>query len=289
MRFEGLELVSLQVRSYYDIQKIRISYSNRLKALERNEKIPESLSQENYHLELDHLKKAEAGLRGKIDRATREHPVRKKYLDHVSGIGPVLAGGLIATISVRSQVWARLQTGEERWVTAPELYPNEGVRDERYEGLGVESLDETRRRAGIACFDTVSKLWAFAGLAVIDGRAQRRKKGERANWSSNLKVLCWKIGESFNKVGKAYRKELDAYKEALRAAHPEPVKVKEGGRTKTLYTDGHIHNAGKRCTVKLFLSHLWEVWRTEEGLAVRPAYILEHGHTDRKDPWAYIN
>ena len=51
-------------------------------------------------------------------------------------------------------------------------------------------------------FATISKLWAYAGYGMDgDGKVQRRRKGEKANWNSRFKTLLWKVGESFVKQG----------------------------------------------------------------------------------------
>lgn len=52
----------------------------------------------------------------------------------------------------------------------------------------------------------------------------------------------------------------------------------------------HVHRMAFRKMIKLFLSHLWEVWRTKEGLPVRPPYVFEHkGHTTLIDPWEMVD
>lgn len=145
----------------------------------------------------------------------------------------------------------------------------------------------------IGKFDTVSKLWAYAGLHVIDGHAAKRTKGEKANWSDNLKVLAWKAAQSFVMVGDGYRELYLKEKTRLRVLHPEPVpydpprfKRLKPGQTDadrellSQYSDGHIDNMAKRWVAKLFLSHVWEEWRKIEGLPIRAAYVVEKlGHT----------
>ena len=46
------------------------------------------------------------------------------------------------------------------------------------------------------------------------------------------------------------------------------------------------HRRAKRKAVKLFLAHSWEMARRQMGLPVRPAYILEHGHSTFIEPFA---
>lgn len=55
---------------------------------------------------------------------------------------------------------------------------------------------------------TVSELWAYCGYAVNNGVAQRRRKGERANWSAKAKSRAYLIAEACVKAG--VRKTEDA-------------------------------------------------------------------------------
>jgi hypothetical protein len=274
--------VSLLVRSYYDIQKVRIEHQLRVKTLERSGQFSsEAKAEKHYSLGVDELQAVEDLLKKRIDQATKGHQVREEFMSKVSGIGPVLAGGIIAQIARREQVRARMRSGLEQWITAPELYPNEGILKERHEELGVEEI-LLERRGGIACFETISKLWAYAGLAVGgDGLAVRRKAGERSNWNAVFKTLAWKVGESFVKCGKSYREEYDRYKARIRLEHPEAIAV-EGKKGKR-FTEGNVHAMAKRYATKLFISHVWLCWRELEGLPVTAPYVIERlGHTTMK-------
>jgi len=126
-------------------------------------------------------------------------------------------------------------------------------------------------------FDTVSKLWAYAGLHVVEGKAPRRRRGQKINWNPKLRVLCWKIGESFVKMrgGGGYR---DLY-EKHRAEYEAREDLKKEAK-------GRRYAMAKRKTVKIFLSHLWEVWRRLEGLPIRRTYVEEKlGHKDIIEPF----
>lgn len=271
-------LVSLLVRSYYDIQKVRIEHSNRIGALVRKEEHDsEEEAEETYGVGSAELLSAEKAILRAVNSATRTHPVRVQWMSRIQGIGPVLASGILAMVDRRHQSWARFRSGAEGWVTSPKLYPNEGVQKERYKELGVEEIDEGRIRSGIACFETISKLWAFFGEAVIDGAGQRRKKGEKSNWNAGAKVLAWKIGESFQKVGKSYRTLYENYKARITALHPEPQKIE--GTKRTAYSKMHLNNMAKRYASKMFIAHTWLFWREFAGLPIREPYPLEHGHT----------
>lgn len=145
---------------------------------------------------------------------------------------------------------------------------------------------------------TVGALWRFAGLDP----SSEWGKGEKRPWNARLKVLCWKIGESFVKqssrnndiYGKIYfqRKEEETKKnDALQYKDQAEMalKVKNFKKDKVAYQcyivgklpPGHIHARAKRYAVKLFLSHFWETWRKHEGLDAPEPYCfahLEHVH-----------
>ena len=139
-------------------------------------------------------------------------------------------------------------------------------------------------------FDTVSKLWAYSGLHVKDGRAVRRKKGERANWNPFLKAKLVKVlGDCFIKSNSPYRKFYDDYKNRLLnrpcaltpGEHKKSLRGEDDDKAKEKLepngcTKGHMHNKAIRYMVKMFLLDLYVAWRTLNGLEVRPPYREEY-------------
>jgi len=116
--------------------------------------------------------------------------------------------------------------------------------------------------------DTVSALWRYAGYAVIDGQRERPTKGEKLLYNARLKTSCYLVGSSFLKSNSPYRRVYDSAREYYAANRPD-------------WTKGHQHNAAMRKMIKVWLSHLWEVWRKLEGLPVRDLYSqdkLGHNH-----------
>jgi len=127
-------------------------------------------------------------------------------------------------------------------------------------------------------FDNVAKLWSFCGYGLYDGQIQKRVRGKKINYSPFMKTLLWKAGESFVKVkGKDeayYGHWYTRFREVEEEQHPEPVDVKSpSGKKYKNFTDGHKYARAKRKTIKLFLSHLWSVWRDIEGLPKREPYV----------------
>lgn len=105
-------------------------------------------------------------------------------------------------------------------------------------------------------FATVSKLWAYLGMHVVDGAAPKRKKGERANWSPQGRVLCHLIGESIVKVGKGgpYRAAYDRKKGEYEADRPD-------------WTQARRHNAAMRYAAKSLLKAMWIEWHQSKATA----------------------
>lgn len=130
---------------------------------------------------------------------------------------------------------------------------------------------------------TVGDFWAVCGLVPFK---DRRKRGEKSNWSPSLKRLCWILGESFKKLkpddqDAYYRQVYDARKKyeqvkneagayADQAANALTVKkFGDDTKAKTFYTagklpPGHIDRRAARYAVKLWLAHLHEVWWRHE-------------------------
>ena len=134
----------------------------------------------------------------------------------------------------------------------------------------------------IGKFDTVSKLWAFSGYSVKDGHRIYSMPGEKCPFNKHLKSVIWLIGDQFVKQRTPiYRDLYDKAKEEYRIQHP--VKIIENGKTK--YNNGHIDNMARRKTVKIFLQHLWVIWRNLEGLPVSEPYVKAIlGHTNIIEP-----
>lgn len=145
-----------------------------------------------------------------------------------------------------------------------------------------------------------ASVWRFAGLDP----SSTWSKGEKRPWNAELKVLCWKISESFVKVssnpkdfyGQVYqaRKAMESEKnERLEYADQAAIGAARVGKTTDAYKSysvgklpaGHLHARAERYAVKLFLSHYFEVgFLLEDKVPPRP-YVLEHGgHVHKIEP-----
>ena len=234
------------VDAYYQMQDKRIRSNNQLRQMP-----------DEPHEVLGWLAEQstilENNVKGALDVYSKYHPIGER-IRTVVGVGPVIAAGLLAHIDIHKA-------------------------------------------------KTAGALWKYAGL---DPSAQW-KKGQKRPWNAALKVLCWKLGESFVKVsgnkndvyGKIYkqRKELEAQRnESGEFAEQAKAKLEKFNIGKTTdaykaYSIGklppaHIHARATRFAVKLFLSHLQEVWWKHEFHTDPPApYAMVHqGHAHKIEP-----
>lgn len=162
-------------------------------------------------------------------------------------------------------------------------------------GVLVSSID-------IEKCNTVSQLWAWCGLAVVDGEAQRRKKGEKARYNPWLKAKVVAVlgGCLLKANSQPWREFYDNYKNRKANTTVDVCKVCKGEGTYTTVTDktkkkcyicdgatkpgpypwaksdAHLHQASMRYMVKMFLKEMHVQWRTLEGLPVRPSYAEEY-------------
>lgn len=143
----------------------------------------------------------------------------------------------------------------------------------------------------------ISSVWRFAGLDPTI----RWEKGQKRPYNADLKVLCYKLGESFVKVqnndqdiyGQIFRKRKDLETERNErgdnAALCEEILSKKKFNKSTEaykhYSNGklppaQIHARARRFAVKRFLSHYFSVKHfIKHGFLPGKPWIFEHGET----------
>ena len=236
------------VDSYYAMQGGRIRANNQIRALTTSGEPHESIAWLSTESRV-----LEESVRRALDAYSAGHPVGKR-MRTVVGVGPVISAGLLAHIDI---------------TRAP----------------------------------TAGAIWRYAGLDPTS----EWKKGEKRPFNAGLKTLCWKLGESFVKTcnhkdavyGRLYRERKDAEianNEAGAFADQAKAKLEKFkiGKTTDAYKaysvgklpPAHIHARARRVAVKMFLSHLHEVWYEVEFGTKPPApYVFEHaGHVHKLDP-----
>lgn len=211
------------VDQYYQVQKMRITCQNQIRSMQE--------TQEPVHVLMftfANYRQLETNCQAALDIYSKEDLVGQWARKQV-GVGPVIAAGLLAHFDI-------------------ERAPNYG------------------------------HFLSFAGL----NPTKKWEKGKKRPWNADLKSLCcYKLGESFVKsqnsrnsfYGPLYvshkeklkqRNENGDFKEAAAQALEEKKYRKETEAYKS-YVQGmlpkaHIHRRAVRFSVKIFISHLHQVW-----------------------------
>lgn len=151
---------------------------------------------------------------------------------------------------------------------------------------------------------TPSAFWSFAGLAVRDGKAPRKTKGEKLPYNSYLRsklvgkdtladCLIKANGPSAKNpqiwyelyANEKHRRESMRVDVCMACEGKKKVVDKEtkkkrkckncggtGGPAPWGMSQMHRHNVAKRKMIKMFLLDLWKEWRRLEGLKVVAPY-----------------
>jgi len=159
---------------------------------------------------------------------------------------------------------------------------------------------------GIERFPTISSLWKYAGLHVLEGKAPKRRRGERAPWNTKLKTVMWKIVrqmlyldaeacfgrrlyEQFKEfersknqpfgvdrslaVGRALARDYGKLREGHVVTKEDLPKLPQAVMVRL--ADGHVHLRAMRKVAKVLLACLWIRWRELEGLPTSKPYSIE--------------
>ncbi len=277
-----IEQLSTLVSLDWNLQRARMPLVQQIAALKLKGADTTALEAEILAPLLELEKFSESQLKGSVENV----PLWGFWLKHVGGIGEKLTAQLVYLIKgqvhdeecqeKRDKYYSKKKPGEKR---APTFLCDCPVKDiERfhsvsalwkYAGLNVEKFcrdcDKTIEDASLVC--------PHCGSTNLGGRAPKRRRGQKITWNPRLRMVCFNIGKSFVRVTKGpYRAFYDEYKAFYNAKYPDR-------------SAGHRDAMARRKTVKLFLSHLFEMWHRMKGLEPPKPYILEHGgHVHRIPP-----
>ena len=303
------EVLRLMSRSFYAIQKSRVMIRARIKSLERDNLLLEE-DAEILHEWCDKaLEGIEKNLEKQAENIMFEHPLWTEWLNHIKGIGPILGaaiigeiGGHVGTLCPNCEQETYLLAKKKKKVGKNKKDEKEDASttndevDEDEEFLqfvrtpgkvittytckkcgfyteNEEEIANLKQLKGIACWTNPSKLHKWMGLDVTpEGKAPKRQKKTPTTWSPPMRVLAWKIGDSFVKSGGKkrlpgfFRLKYDVFRELEDNKHPD-------------LSDGHRLARASRKAVKLFISITWAKYRQLENLPVRTPYSVEKlGH-----------
>lgn len=197
------------------------------------------------------------------------------WLRRVRGIGPTLAGKLVARLDV-----TRAETPSSFWAYCG-LATVPGV-EYRCGTCGLSGAFPERQPVpgrhvapgGTgACPGRLEPVPGGDGVRVAQPRPGR---GERSAYDRHAKKTCYLIGTSFLRSGGAFERYYRDERRKLDATRPG-------------WAEGRRHLTALRKTEKLFLAQLWIVWREALGLSLTRPYA--HAREERDgwiDPWQMV-
>jgi len=279
---ESNGILNSLVRSYFDIQRARISLSNRVSAYDRGIAGPreDRLHKGAFIQTIDEqqgsLQESENQIAKKIEQEVKRYPIYVEWLSTVKGCGPMYSAVILTSFDIEiattvSKMWqfAGLNPGMVRGmkvVTKKDYKPEMG-----------DFIREMEDRQG-------KKKIVYRSYEMI--RGDRRTPGFLSPFNGWLRTqLCGKLGPSFLKAQSPYAINyyypLHVPKDRRPELGPGRLDVEKNICTATgkLWKDereGHRAKAANRYMIKMFLSDLYVKWRTIEGLPVREPYCEEY-------------
>ena len=294
--------IRFTIQTYYQIQTYRISLAGQIRSINQSD------DQDMHdHQLLDWLFSNMVQLEDEIKKAIAAYvhndPVGQ-WLEQIKGIGPVLAGGLLTYFDITKAPsvshfysYAGLNDNNVPWLGREQATKivNQYVTNEVTDSELMQLAQVTKRH-----FNTLVRM-----CTDNDKRSKTKliKELSKPPYNTELKKLCWKIGESFVKVsgkddslyGKLYKErkaleEMNNENLAYRDQALNKLEQNNIGKTTEAYKHysagklppSHIAARAKRHAVKIFISHLYdEMYKHEFKKEPVRAYVFEHlGHVD---------
>lgn len=245
----------------------------------------DALQDDEHHAKVNKLmRQQETILKNKAMKIIRLHPLWTEWLESVRGIGPCLAGGILARVHIEncksvSQLWKYAGLGVTLQSWKCKACGHELPHDPSLLKRGV--------RATVMCPKCQNPMASI-------GHADRREKGKTLGFNPHVKTLFWKVGESFVKLKaekSGYRKLYDRFRDQVEkkiAANGGFCSKEHRNEKKKVIPcfDAHKFAMAKRLTVKVFAAHIYLKWRQLMGLSTENPWIFwdGSGHTDFIEP-----
>jgi hypothetical protein len=198
------------------------------------------------------------------------------WLREVKGVGPLVAGKLVARLDIHkaatpSAFWAYCGLA-----TVPGVEYRCAVCGFKGSFASESRLPREHKRPGRrgSCEARMEVVrGAEEGVRVAQTRPER---GDRSPYDAKAKKACYLIGVSMLRAGGPYEERYRAERRRL-------------DQERSDWTDARKHLAALRKMEKLFLSHLWLVWRTALDLPLTQPYPHAHlGAEGFIDPWQMV-
>jgi hypothetical protein len=306
------ENIRSAVQAYYQIQSMRINIGGKIRAIQQ-----EKSATGNQLTILQWLYNNELGIENELKKALDKWSsgnVVASWCRQILGIGPVIASGLVTYFDI------------DRANSVSHFYSYSGLNDNNDPWLGREKASQMVRKycreekvtnddllalsQDPACKRSMAKLVKYASDPDKPGTYSRSRlisNLAKPPYNADLKVLLWKLGESFvkqsNKPGSLYgriykerfllesqKNESGEYAEQA-AQYLSAKSYNKQTESYKAYSQGKLPKAqlyarAKRYALKIFVSHLFEeMYRVRYNApGPNPYAIVYQEHVDMFGP-----
>jgi len=225
------------------------------------------------------LNRMEEDIKRHIQSLINEWPVWFNWLKDVSGVGPIIAGGLLAYVDINicskvSQLWH---------------YAGQHVVDGE-----IPRLKKGVKRSWNRRLQTI--MWNFSESIVKSGKGYRALYDERKEHEVRNRFLTVELDNSRSEddlagfvaghhLNENVGEKKQGYYISNKAAALSILRAKNGSSKLLLERkQAHINNRAKRHVRKVFLAHVYKFWREAEGLPVRAVYAMHLGPEHEEIP-----
>jgi hypothetical protein len=286
-----IEELKIKTETFYATQGVRIQAQLRIKAFVRDERLDKLHSKQLHGWLDDSLKDREDYIKKDVETILKDVNIWTDFMKKVKGIGPCLAGSLIAGIQDPgkfqhvSALWKYIgldvvaETGE-----APRRTRGEKITWNPFLRMTLHKLTDSFIKQ-----DPDKSLYRRLydqKKAFYQGKFPEHNICRKCGAPHELKIKKSKPDKKTGKVTvtKSYVCTTKGCKE-VGTGIPHPTRQTKDKKPIYYHTRDHIHRMAKRYAGKIFIQHLWITWRKQKGLEVNKPWILEHGgHVDYIEP-----
>jgi hypothetical protein len=240
------------VETYMDYQKDRIRLENRLRSL------PAEVAGETFFQALSRdVRALENSVAEEIKRELENEPLWTNYLSRINGVGPLMAGYLIAWLC-RPRIMKVWKVKRQN----PTLPPYTKILEETKQYV-VAELPPVMDVAS-----NPSKLHAYCGQKP----GSRPVRGQALGYNPKLKTLMWKILRQILMTSAKKPSKYAQLYEKVKAEYAKRCPKPEKGSLKL-----KIHLTAKNITMRIFMTNLWITYRRMKGLPITTPYPAKLG------------
>ena len=288
------------------VQRVRIAFQNRVRAIEQGADETANVGQmEMLDAWFEEFEKLERRLERDIARTASAHPMFERLVA-IRGIGPNLAAKLLTFIDIY-----RCNNVSALWRYAGWGVTN-GQRDRRVAGVKPVYNGRLKTHCYLIGASFLKSKSPYASLYYRRMDTNMRTRMDPNSGQRNISTTAIRVDDripqdqrdaiiaqvrsimpmtAFNRLPIEARLALldtgmaDLLAQLGYQTKDEPLaddgEDEEVNETGGYWSKLHCHNDAMRWMIKIFLQHLWIVWRELEGLPTNAPWVLENmpGHT----------